>query len=243
MEDINLKDEYFFKGNDIGCLLIHGFTSTPAELKELGEKLIAQGFSVLGVKLKGHGTTLEDFEKSKYTHWIDSVEKAYNKLKDFCSKIYVIGHSMGGVLTLNLAENYSADKLVLLAPALVTKDKKAIFVPILKHFMKYTEWAPVERPKEETKYLLGYSKIPLTCIHELNKLQKITKTSLDKINTPLLIIHAKKDNAIDEKGIEIIEKSVSSKEIKKVYLSKCGHNITIECEKEIVFKEVLDFLK
>ncbi|MFT8351277.1 alpha/beta hydrolase [Clostridium saccharoperbutylacetonicum] len=243
MENINLKDEYFIRGNNIGCLLIHGFTSTPAELRELGENLIAEGYTVYGMRLAGHGTTVEDFENSTHAHWIESVVQVYNKLKTSCSKIYVIGHSMGGVLSLILAENYPVDKLVLLAPALMTKDKRAIFIPLLKYFMKYTEWPPSERPEEETKYLLGYNKIPLTCIHELSKLQKIARTDLNKIDKPLLIIHSEKDNSINEKGIEIIKENVASKQIKDVCLTKCGHNITIECEKETVFEEVVQFLK
>ena len=243
METINLKDEYFFKGNEIGCLLIHGFTGTPAELRELGENLRDEGYTVCGVKLARHGTTVEDFEKSKYTDWISSVEIAYNKLKACCSKIYVIGHSMGGVLTLNLAENYAIDKLVLLAPAMMNKDKNSLLVPVIKHFIKYTEWEPMERPEEEIKYLLGYGKIPLACVHELIKLQKVTKAKLNKIDKPILIIYSEKDNAIDKKGINIIEKTVASKLIQKVTLSKSGHNITIECEKENVFKKVIEFLK
>lgn len=243
MENINLKDEYFIKGNDVGCLLIHGFTSTPAELRELGENLICEGYTVYGMRLAGHGTTVEDFENSTHAHWIDSVIQAYNKLKTSCSKIYVIGHSMGGVLSLIIGENNHVDKLVLLAPALITKDKRAIFIPLLKHFMKYTEWPPNERPKEETKYLLGYNKIPLACVHELSKLQKIARTDLNKIDKPLLIIHSEKDNSINEKGIEVIKENVASKQIKDVCLTKCGHNITIECEKEIVFEEVVQFLK
>jgi carboxylesterase len=243
METLDLKNEYFFKGNDIGCLVIHGFTGTPAELRELGERLKTEGYTVCGVKLKGHGTTLEDFEKSTYSDWIASVEAGYKKLKSTCSKIYVIGHSMGGVLTLNIGENYPVDKLVLLAPALVNKDKNSLFVPFLKYFKKYTEWAPVQRPEEETKYLLGYGKIPLACVHELLKLQRVTKAKLNTIDKPILIIHSKKDNAIDEKGIDIIEKNVSSKDVKKVYLYNCSHNITVEGEKETVFKEVIEFLK
>ena len=243
METLYLKNEYFFKGSDIGCLLIHGFTGTPAELRELGERLKAEGYTVCGVKLKGHGTTLEDFEKSTYVDWIASVEAAYKKLKSTCSKIYVIGHSMGGVLTLNLAQNYTADKLVLLAPALVNRDKNSLFVPFLKYFKKYTEWAPVDRTEEETKYLLGYRTMPLVCIHELLKLQKVTKAKLNTIDKPILIIHSKKDTVIDEKGIDIIEKNVSSKDVKKVYLNNCSHSITVEGEKETVFREVLDFLK
>lgn len=119
----------------------------------------------------------------------------------------------------------------------------SLFVPVLKHLMKYTEWAPMERPEEETKYLLGYGKIPLACIHELSRLQKSTKVNLNKIDKPMLIIYSNKDNAIDIKGIEVIKKRAASKEIKEAVLNKCGHNITVECEKETVFKEVLEFLK
>ncbi|MDS0528255.1 alpha/beta fold hydrolase [Clostridium sp. SHJSY1] len=243
MENINLKDEYFFKGNEIGCIVIHGFTGTPAELRELGERLRDEGYTVYGVKLAHHGTTVEDFEKSKYTDWISSVEAAYKRLKTCCSKIYVIGHSMGGVLTLNLAENYDVDKLVLLSPAMMNKDKNSLLVPVLKHFIKYTQWAPMERPEQEAKYLLGYNKIPLACVHELLKLQKVTKSKLNKIDSHILIIHSEKDNAIDKKGIDIIEKTVESNSVQKVTLSKCGHNITVECEKETVFKEVIEFLR
>lgn len=243
MENIDFRQSYFFSGNDTGCLLIHGFTSTPAELRELGEHLHDAGYTVLGARLSGHGTTVEDLEKTKYTDWIHSVQEAYAQLAKTCSQIYVIGHSMGGVLALHLAENYSVQKIVTLAPALVTKDRAARYVGIAKHFLKYTEWPPEVRPEEESKYLLGYSKIPLSSIHELNRLQKTTKKSLHKVDQPLLIIHSIQDNAVHEKSIPMIEQGVASEEIKKVNLSNCGHNITIEREKKTVFAEVLQFLK
>ena len=242
MENIDLKKEYFFQGNKTGCLLIHGFSSTPAELRELGENLSEEGYTVLGIKLSGHGTIVEDMEKSNYKDWIKSAEDGYERLKKTCTKIYVIGHSMGGVLALYIAENNNVNKVVALAPALVTKNKSAKYVGILKHFIKYTEWAPEERPEEEIKYLLGYSKIPLSSIQELNRLQKVTRKDLKKIEQPLLIVHAIHDNAIHENSIKLLETSVSSKQIQKLYLNNCGHNITVESEKNEVFQEVISFL-
>jgi carboxylesterase len=242
MEDIDLKKEFFFSGNQTGCLLIHGFTSTPAEIRELGEHLNKVGYTVLGVQLAGHGTVIEDMEKSKYTDWIQSVEEGYARLQGVCSTIHVIGHSMGGVLALYLAENVDVNKVVALAPALVTKDPNAKYAGLAKYFMKYSEWTERERPEEEKKYLLGYSKIPVKSVGELNKLQRVTIKSLNKITQPILIIHAMKDNTIHEKGIDLLANGVSSKEIKKSYLDHCGHNITVECEKDIVFKEVIAFL-
>lgn len=238
----DLKKEYHFKGSKVGCLIIHGFSSTPAELRELGERLNSKGHTVLGVRLSGHGTKVEDMEKCQYIDWINSVEEGYKKLKENCTSIYVVGHSMGALLALCLSEKYKVDKIVLLSPALVTATKVAKFVPLIKHFMRYTQWEEIERPEAEMKYLLGYGKIPLKSIHELGKLQKFTRKKLNKINSPILIVCSNKDTAIGLNGISIIADNVSTKEVKKVYLNKCGHNITVECEKETVFTEVLSFL-
>lgn len=243
MSEIDLKKEYYLEGSNEGCLLIHGFTSTPAELRELGEALSVEGYSVLGVKLKGHGTTIEDMEQCTYEDWIQSSIEAYNQLKLNCDVIYVIGHSMGALLALQLAANNPVRKVIALAPALVHKDKRANLAFILKHFMHYNEWEYKARPADEEKYLLGYSKVPIKSLHQLNKLQKAVKKELYKITSPILVVHAKKDEAVDFKSISLIEKSSSSKLIKAVYLEKCGHNITVECEKEIVLKEVIDFIK
>jgi carboxylesterase len=43
--------------------------------------------------------------------------------------------------------------------------------------------------------------------------------------------------------VDILYNNVSSTIKEKVYLNKCGHNITIGCEKEEVFKEIIDFIK
>lgn len=242
MTTIPLKEAFYFKGSDIGCLLIHGFTSTPAELRELGERLHDKGYTVYGLRLAGHGTTLEEFEQTTYQDWIQSVEVGYHKLQTICKKIYVIGHSMGGVLALHLAEKHAICKIVLLAPAMINKDKKTRFVPVIKHFLKYTEWEATERPVEESQYLLGYAKIPLASVHELLKLQKETARQLHKIHVPILMIYAENDQSIDLKGIHLIEKKVSTTAIRHVSLTKCGHNLTVECEKETVFENVLTFV-
>lgn len=53
-------EPFFLPGGEKGVLLIHGFTGLPAELLLMGEALNKQGFTVLGVRLAGHGTTVED---------------------------------------------------------------------------------------------------------------------------------------------------------------------------------------
>ena len=47
-------EAYYFPGNEVGIILVHGFTGSPAELKELGEELHKEGYTVQGVLLPGH---------------------------------------------------------------------------------------------------------------------------------------------------------------------------------------------
>jgi carboxylesterase len=242
MENTDLREEYFLSGKKEACLLIHGFTSTPAELREMGEKLHEGGYTVWGIKLAGHGTKIEDMEKSTYKDWIKSAVSGYKKLKENYEKVYVIGHSMGSLLALYLAENYEVDKLLTLSPPLIVTNKSAKFAFAAKYFIRYSEWEPKPRPHEEMKYLLGYSKVPIRSVHELNKLTKVVRNHLKRISSPLLIIHSHKDQTVNEKSVELLYSSVKSKLKKTIFLNECGHNITIECEKETVFDGVINFL-
>ena len=90
-------------GGKKGVLLIHGFTGLPAELLLMGEFLNKQGFTVLGVRLAGHGTTVEDMSHMTWEDWMDSVRDGYALLSGYCEDISVIGHSMGGLFALLLS--------------------------------------------------------------------------------------------------------------------------------------------
>ena len=53
-------EPFFFPGGPTGCLLVHGFTGTPKEMRWLGEHLVSQGYAALGVRLAAHATRIED---------------------------------------------------------------------------------------------------------------------------------------------------------------------------------------
>lgn len=239
----DLKKEFYFKGSNEGCLIIHGFTGTPGEHLEMGTRLRDAGYTVLAIRLRGHGTTVEDMEKCTYMDWIESATQGYEKLRKQCDRVYVIGHSMGALLALYIGENYGADKIIALSPPLITTSKLANFAFILKYFKKYQEWGVSKRTIEEAKYLVGYHKFAISSVHELNKLKSMVKKHLSKINVPLLIVHSRKDKTVAMKSVDLLYNKVNSRIKEKMYLKECGHNITIECEKEDVFKAVIDFVK
>jgi carboxylesterase len=98
-------EPFFFHGSeDVGVLLVHGYSGTPAELRELGERLHTDNnYTVLGILLPGHGTDPHDLERIKWQDWYLAVEAGVKMLKQTCRKVVVIGMSMGSLLTLMAA--------------------------------------------------------------------------------------------------------------------------------------------
>lgn len=63
-------EPFLLSGSSKGVLLIHGFTGSPSEMVLLGEYLYKQGYTVLGVRLAGHGTNVEEMA---ITNWQELV--------------------------------------------------------------------------------------------------------------------------------------------------------------------------
>ena len=91
-------------GSEHGVLLLHGFTGSAAHMRPLGEALHAAGFTVMGVNLPGHATTMEHMARTGWQDWIDAAKEAFCRLQGRCRYASVAGLSMGGCLTLLIAQ-------------------------------------------------------------------------------------------------------------------------------------------
>lgn len=75
------------EGNDDAVLLIHGFTGSPFELKELAHRLNEGGYTVDVPRLPGHGTVIEDMLETRYQDWLRRVVDTYIDLKSRYRKV------------------------------------------------------------------------------------------------------------------------------------------------------------
>jgi carboxylesterase len=156
---------FFFEGGPTGCLLIHGFTGTTSSMRLMGEYLAERGVTCLGPRLPGHGTDVIDMGRWSYTDWTSTVETALAELNEICEKVFVGGLSMGGLLTLYLAERHSdeiAGAIPISAPVhWIAPGASAIalkFVPVLKHLIK-TIPGPGNDLKEPDVTEVAYEKL------------------------------------------------------------------------------------
>src|SRR5438874_12165850 len=93
------------------CLLLHGLTGSPAEMRPVGEALAGAGFRAVGPVLPGHGTTPVDLYGVTRGDVIRAAESALLSLRG-ARRIFLCGLSMGSLLVIHLAALSWADKVL-----------------------------------------------------------------------------------------------------------------------------------
>jgi carboxylesterase len=234
-----LAKEFYYKGNNTGILLIHGFTGTPSEVRFLGEFLRDKGFTVKGILLKGHGTTPDDMRKFGYRDWISGAVEGYKSLKQECDEVFAVGLSMGGLLSLYLARNYDVRGVAALSAPIRIHGRLAALAFIEKNFKTYI----LRNPDKKDINIISYDKSPIVSVNSLFKLIRYIKASLKFIDKPVLIMQSYGDRTVSPLSANIIYNNIGSKDKSIVYLHKSGHLITCDNEKELVFAEVYNFIK
>lgn len=230
------------------CLLVHGFTGSPSEMKLLGEYLRSKGYGVSAPLLSGHGTTPEEMILTGWYDWYGSVEKEYLRLSNKYpqSKIIPIGLSMGGTLVLHLASHYTLSGIVALCPGLYLRSNKAYMTPVLQYFKKYEHRNVTGNTKTIKNYdnnsQFYYDKTPIKSVASQLSLIKKVRKEITCINAPILIIQSKKDGTLNPQGAKKIYDNIASQEKKLVWLEKSGHIITLGPERSLVFQKTEDFL-
>lgn len=220
-------------------LIIHGFAGGTYDEEYLSNYLESNGFDVYTFTLPGHERTL--FKHVTRDDWRKSCEDHLNMIiKAGYKKIYVVGHSMGGVLACYLASKYSEiKKLVLAAPAFkyMTFDED--------------EFKLTHALKNSPKLLKYYSKediisraiqFPRSVIKEFMKLVDESQELPLKIKCPILIIHGTEDQIVPLKSSKNILEEFTNNNKELMILDNVTHDIFRSDKKDEVNLKVKNFL-
>ncbi len=243
MKIIDGAESFFLKGGNSGVLLIHGFTGLPTELLLLGRYLNLAGFSVLCPRLAGHGTHERDLIRTSKDDWFNSVLDAYSVLSGMCEKIFVVGHSMGGILALKLAAQKKIEGLATLAAPIFIASGMGVEKLPPKEFCKDLYVVRPRRNLHDVPPAVNevYRKMPLPSVNELVELIDEVKKILPEISVPILILHGEEDHTANPKSAEYIAENVSSEKIRLVKVPDCGHLLPLTDKRDFVFEEVKKF--
>jgi len=224
-----MEEAFFKEGNDVGVLVIHGFTGSPGSMRDLAQFYADQGFTVALPRLAGHGTTPEDLEKRKYQEWIEDVEKAYQWLKERTSKRFVTGLSMGGTLliTINAAVRMPNETSMLILGSLgIPRFAKGVGSDIKKG---------IKEP--------AYELTPIRATKQLALLLRLVRNNIKDVDQPILIFSSKEDHVVPPENQRWIYENVSSQTKELVTLENSYHVATMDYDLELIEQKSLEFIQ
>ncbi len=242
-------EPFLYPGGDTGCLLVHGLTGAPEEMRWMGRYLADQGFTVLGVRLFAHATQVADMNRARWRDWLATVEDGYHMLQDITKEVVTIGISMGGALSLLLAREFEVSGVLVMATPTRLPDPRverfrrllplaSKFVPTLK-LPGESDWVD----KDAEKLQLYYREFPVRASAELHDLLREMRGSLASINAPTLLMYAKGDLGTPPDSAQFIYERLDSNDKEVIWLENSGHNIPRDASREQAFEAAAAFVR
>ncbi len=229
-------------GGPTGVLLSHGFTGSPASMREWAERLAAAGHTVAVPRLPGHATVWQELNVTAWQDWYDCVDAEYRALQQRCERVVVAGMSMGGSLALRLAEQHpDVAGLMLVNPALGAVDPTARFAGLLKHLVPSVKSVGNDIKRQGVDEG-AYAITPVAGVHQLFKLWADVRSCLDLITCPIILFRSSVDHVVPGSSSDTIVRLVSSLSITEVTLNDSYHVATLDNDKEIIFESSLAFV-
>lgn len=233
---------------DLGVLLVHGFTGTPLDMRPVADALAADGIGSSSPLLRGHGTHPDDMARCSYRDWLEDVERALDRLLERHDRAVLMGMSMGGTLALNVAARRADDprlaELVTLAAPLVLDDWRLSFANLIVKLVKWQAWGkPDIKDRRVWDQQLSYRRIRTPAVLEMLGLMADTRSRLGDVRVPLLILQSREDHVVPPRNADLIRDAVGSSDRRVVMLDNCYHVGTVDFEAARINAEILRFVQ
>ena len=227
----------------VGVLLVHGFTGTPQSMRPWAEHLVAAGYAVSLPRLPGHGTRWQELNATQWPDWYAHAEAAFADLRERCDQVFICGLSMGGALSLRLAEQHGDEVagLVLVNPAINITDPRMKVLPVLSRVVPSLA-AIGNDIADPTNHEIAYDRNPLRALHSQSKLWADVVAHLDQVTQPLLVFRSEQDHVVDPSSLAILKERVGSNAEFRT-LTRSFHVATLDYEAEEIFARSVEFIR
>jgi carboxylesterase len=238
----------FGEGRD-AVLFLHGWTSSPREMRFLAERIAPLGFRCEGPRLKGHGTRLEDLAPTRFPEYLAESEAAFSALAARHARVFVCGLSMGGLLALHLARAFPVAGLILVAPFLLPAGRTFGIpnswligkVPLPAALAKGKD-GPILDPEGLAGHI-AYRAMPSASMVSVVLAARRLLAGLPRIISPALIFHAVHDRTSDFRGSQLLIERLGGEDKALVAFNRGNHVLTLDFPRNRIEAETLAWLE
>lgn len=228
----------------VGALLVHGYTGSPQGMRGLGDYLAERNIAVRGPRLPGHGTTWQDLNTRTRDEWRRKVAEGYEEIASGRDEVFIVALSFGVTLSLDfIARNPGKVKgLVALAGLVDTNDPRRHFAPLIKRLTRSIPGVANDI-SDPDGHEIAYDRLPTSSTHEMLKTLTEVKSELARVDCPVLVMHGRNDHTVKPYNAEMIIERVSSVDKELVWCENSFHVITLDRDRDDVFRRTYEFIK
>lgn len=222
----------------VGVLMVHGFTGSPASMRPIGARLAARGLAVEGVRLPGHGTTLDDLRARRWIEWVDEAGRGLDALRARCRTVVAFGQSMGGAVVLRLVASRPGDvEGVALANPYVF-DTRHLLIPVARHFVREVGGVAndIAKPGQDEN---ADERMPVPAVAEMAEMLRHVRRDLGSIRVPAVIFVSGADHVIPNGSARKVYERIGSERKELVPCPRSYHVVTLDHDAPRVCERVL----
>jgi carboxylesterase len=222
--------------------VLHGFTGNPQSMRGLAAALAGAGLTVELPLLPGHGTEVADMVPTRWEDWSAAADAAYVDLAARCEAVVVVGLSMGGTLSVWLAERHpEIAALVLVNPLIVPPDADTLaFIAALVD--GGDELAPgvgsdiaLEGTVES-----AYAELPLRAAQSLFAGAAAVEADLSSVICPVLLFNSPQDHVVPPVSSDRLAEAVKGP-VERITLERSYHVATLDYDKDEIEHRTVAF--
>lgn len=211
-------------------VIAHGLGEHGGRYQRVGEYLVQQGFAAYAIDHRGHGKS--EGGRALVDHF-DNAVADMDKLVDLARAarpdvpLFLLGHSMGGALSLSYTLNHQEklDGLLLSGPA-VSLDGASTATQVISKILSFLTPSlglfgvdpsvvsrdPVEVAAYDKDPLNFHGKVPARTVGEIVNFVGMLPGRLAEITLPVLLMHGTDDKLAGISGSEMVLKGIKSKD-------------------------------
>ncbi len=228
----------------IGVVVSHGFTGTPASVRDWARHLADAGYSVRLPLLPGHGGTWQQTNRTRWPQWYAAVEAAYDELAARCDTVFAAGLSMGGTLVTRLAEQKGdgVAGVVLVNPSFGTERFDAKLAPYLAWLLRSTKsiGGDIKKPGVEEP---ASDRTPVVAFASLTRLWKLTRADLSRVSAPIRMYRSVEDHVVEPLSGRLLQAGATNTSVDEILLHDSYHVATLDNDAPQIFEGTVEFIR
>ena len=229
----------------IGVLMVHGLNGSRRDLAELEKVLQERGMVTNNMLLPGHGVHVREMLPLGWHEWAKAVHAELCELKQRCDVVFLVGHSLGGALSLHTAAHEEVAGIVTMCAPLHMHPFTHLGVRLAKYFTPLlpTIREDVRDPAARRRYTRDvYHWTPMRPVESMLQFLPTLRTELPQVTAPALIMTSIHDHVVPARDGREIYRHIGSKEKHLVTFHRSYHVIMKDYDREEVFAKTTAFI-